>query len=161
MASQKILDLREHEARKRISETIEKAKAAGVELGDLVPNHRFPDVGRVEELEYFSESFEKLVEALYLPSPKPLITPVEGGVVLQEEELTDAQAQQSAEATAWLKSPLVPLTEKTAALLSEAGIEASSSLSSVPDEILKEVGLKPAQIKNVRAAYGEYTAPEN
>lgn len=64
MASQKILGLREHSARNSIAETIDKAKTAGVEIGDLTPNHRFPDVGRVEELEYFDSAFSELVAAL-------------------------------------------------------------------------------------------------
>lgn len=138
MASQKVLALREYDARKRIGETIEKAKVAGVEIGDLAPNHRFPDVGRVEELEYFDTAFQKLVAALYLPSPQFAKVPVEVSA----------------------DGPTVSLTEKTAEVLLKAGIEASESLASVSSDTLKDAGLKPAQIKNVRAVFGEYVAPE-
>lgn len=139
MASQKILAQREYTARQRIGEVIAKAREAGVEIGELVPNHRFPDVGRVEELEYFGLAFEKLVEALYLPTPQPTIA--------QEVEQPD-------------DTPKPTLTPKTAEVLAKAGIEASESLTATPDDVLKAAGLKPAQIKNVRAVYGEFKPAE-
>lgn len=139
MASQKILAQREYTARQNITETIAKAREAGVEIGELVPNHRFPDVARVEELEYFGLAFEKLVEALYLPTPQP--------TVMQEVEQPD-------------DTPKPTLTAKTAEVLAKAGIEASEALTTLPDDALKAAGLKPAQIKNVRAVFGEFIPAE-